>query len=665
MLGIVALVCSVPLLTATKAEEFIEHGPGRYHLAHAPETLVPVVTFLSAAPEIDGVLDDDLDSLPVGRFSELIVDGHGPEMHAADRASVTAAQPTYRFAYGTDFFYLYVEAPGERLHFRDRAYQNGDGFSLMLGATRPDNASTDEFYVLSCSAVNDARMEWTRRVFWYYNVDDIFVRTSPETQLEFKASGSKISFELYLPWHDVHPHHPWFAEGIGFNLRFVKGIGEGTRYKYIVLRDGIGSEYRNRLYVPLEFEEPHVDGPPQTFFVPERNHIQQGAQVRGVAVTAAAGPCEEKLDVSVSAGWLKRDGEVSARYACARGLTRHELDLRTTDLKPGEYQFKWSTAKGNSKGKSGLTVLPAADFGSLVARLDALAGWVSPGTITTLQWNVENLRETLAGVRPYETCESERKTLDVILERIAAAEAGKDPYADRNGFFRRAHRSKLDDSLQPYTVIIPDKLDRSRTYPLIVFLHGSASDETNLGGFRDLVPEGTIGLGPRGRGFSNLFCFDYAQADIAESIDDVIANYPVDTSRIILTGFSMGGYGVYRTFYETPEKFCALVILSGKPSAGGVLRSPDTLDLLEGTVGVLDFRLPENLKPFAGMPVFVHHGEKDRNCPYQTMVEQVDRLRTAEARVEFISDPELGHEAPSRKTYDAYHKWLASVLEKK
>lgn len=37
-------------------------------------------------------------------------------------------EANYRIAYSAQFFYLYVEAKAEQLTFRDRAYQNGDGF---------------------------------------------------------------------------------------------------------------------------------------------------------------------------------------------------------------------------------------------------------------------------------------------------------------------------------------------------------------------------------------------------------------------------------------------------------------------------------------------------------------------------------------------------------
>jgi predicted esterase len=209
----------------------------------------------------------------------------------------------------------------------------------------------------------------------------------------------------------------------------------------------------------------------------------------------------------------------------------------------------------------------------------------------------------------------------------------------------------LDGTLQPYCVKIPDDLDATFNYPLIVFLHGSASDETDIIGFDRVIPGGYIALGPRGRGPSNGFHDDNAQVDIAEAIDDVVANYPIDTTKIVLAGFSMGGYGVYRTFYETPDKFRALVVLSGLP----YLRGWDFEDPPP------EFQDKTLLKCFAGIPMFVFHGMKDRNCPYDLTVSQVENLQAAGAQVQFETDPERGHQQPGPATYEKYYEWLRSL----
>ena len=55
---------------------------------------------------------------------------------------------------------------------------------------------------------------------------------------------------------------------------------------------------------------------------------------------------------------------------------------------------------------------------------------------------------------------------------------------------------------------------------------------------------------------------------MTEVLADVAAHYPVDPERVYLSGFSMGGYGIYRTFSEDPMRYGGLIVLSGVPYAG-------------------------------------------------------------------------------------------------
>ena len=38
---------------------------------------------------------------------------------------------------------------------------------------------------------------------------------------------------------------------------------------------------------------------------------------------------------------------------------------------------------------------------------------------------------------------------------LAAEREGRDPFAARRGDFRKAYRSKVDDTLQPYRIFVP------------------------------------------------------------------------------------------------------------------------------------------------------------------------------------------------------------------
>ncbi len=106
-------------------------------------------------------------------------------------------------------------------------------------------------------------------------------------------------------------------------------------------------------------------------------------------------------------------------------------------------------------------------------------------------------------------------------------------------------------------------------FPLVLYLHGSCAEcitharilkESNLqvwhGYGRNEQLEPTFLIAPAGgRGGWG------AQGDRKQSLlnilDDFIEAHPVDPDRIYLTGFSMGGYGVWGLLHERPEFFAA------------------------------------------------------------------------------------------------------------
>jgi predicted esterase len=122
---------------------------------------------------------------------------------------------------------------------------------------------------------------------------------------------------------------------------------------------------------------------------------------------------------------------------------------------------------------------------------------------------------------------------------------------------------------------------------------------------------------------------------------------------MLLTGFSMGGYGVYRTFYETPAKFRAVAVFSGAPAMGRRYAPGENPP---------DFSDERNLQAFRNIPVFVFHGEKDRNVPIGATRELVGKLQKVGARVEFRVEPDKGHERPSREGIEVFKTWVRQVL---
>lgn len=638
-----AIVASV-LVSASASAQGTDGVPeGFIQLLPTPSALEPEVGYIGDAPEIDGRLDDRLaELLPVRAFTHY---------RKRDESNPTT-EASFRIGYGSSFLYLYVEAEAESLTYRDRAYQFGDGFSMVIARPMPDGTPTEEFYVIACSAVNRPDKEWSRRIVWYYNIDTIFLRLSRDARLEFAQFDGRIGFELLLPWADIHPYHPWLSDGIGFNLSLIRAVGD-SRNEHIVVPDAVGAELRPRRYALLRFEPAPDSGPRATFVLPARNHCFAGAPVSATAASSGGGVGDDDVIVRVRSGEGDLVGWSRAQYRCEDAVTRHEFELDTAELLPGGYMLEWYSRINDSRGESPLTVFPAFSSDEWKRRLGKVPVSVPRGACATIELEAEEIEEGLRELYAYEASGALRLRIERLETLMNHAEAGEDPYAEKRGFFRRGFRSGFDGRLQPYGIRIPGDFDPGKRYPLMVYLHGSASDETDIIGKTFLTDGGFIEVAPFGRGESNMYVSDESQADIAEVIDDVILNYPVDESRIILAGFSMGGYGVLRTFYQTPERFRALVVFSA---------DPDLANRWSGG-SYPDFTRDEFLRDFEGVPVFVFHGEQDRNAPFESAALAVEKLRAAGARVEFVTEQDTGHEAPGEETVEAYHAWLDAVLE--
>ena len=97
----------------------------------------------------------------------------------------------------------------------------------------------------------------------------------------------------------------------------------------------------------------------------------------------------------------------------------------------------------------------------------------------------------------------------------------------------------------------PTARARARRAPFVVYLHGSGKDDRHQ--LEHIhAPADVFLMAPAARGTSNVYEAGHAQ-DIAEAIDDALANYPIDPKRIVLFGLLDGRLGVYRAFCEDAE----------------------------------------------------------------------------------------------------------------
>ncbi len=141
-----------------------------------------------------------------------------------------------------------------------------------------------------------------------------------------------------------------------------------------------------------------------------------------------------------------------------------------------------------------------------------------------------------------------KRQITLARERAQALREGSVPWNRQTGLVVRAYRSKIDDSVQPYGLVIPDTLDLNSATPLRLdtWFHGRGEKLTELS-FIDqrlsnpgqFTPPNTIVLHLYGR-YCNANKFA-GEVDLFEALEDVKKHYSIDENRILVRGFSMGG----------------------------------------------------------------------------------------------------------------------------
>lgn len=125
-----------------------------------------------------------------------------------------------------------------------------------------------------------------------------------------------------------------------------------------------------------------------------------------------------------------------------------------------------------------------------------------------------------------------------------------------NGLINLSFKSKIDDSLQPMLVKIPDGYTKAKSWPLLVVLHGLADGPIIVPSIGSMVQ-----IGPFGRG--DLWYRDLGEKDVFECIELAKQIFNIDPDRIYLCGFSMGGTGTFELGLKYPDVWAACVPVCG------------------------------------------------------------------------------------------------------
>jgi predicted esterase len=189
--------------------------------------------------------------------------------------------------------------------------------------------------------------------------------------------------------------------------------------------------------------------------------------------------------------------------------------------------------------------------------------------------------------------------------------------------------------------------DTLKKWPLIIYLHGGSRRGTDLVKlYADGIPDQLY----RGREFPFIIIAPQCPEHIRWSTDNWFENlykevnekYRIDTNRVYLTGFSLGGAGTWYIAAKYPDKFAAIAPMSGFTSH-------------------MDF-IDNNIDMLINMPIWAFHGKIDNVVPFEETERIIKKLDGKNKDLRFSVEPEAGHWInwliyPNQELYDWFLKY--------
>jgi predicted peptidase len=195
-----------------------------------------------------------------------------------------------------------------------------------------------------------------------------------------------------------------------------------------------------------------------------------------------------------------------------------------------------------------------------------------------------------------------------------------------------------DKDTLPYRLLKPVNPQAKKKFPLVIFLHGAGErgndNEVQIRHISELF----LDTRNRGKYPCYLLAPQCAKKEwwasfqnkslsktpsrpmqlVIDLIEKTIKEYPIDESRIYITGLSMGGYGTWELIARFPHKFAAAVPVCG----GGD---------------------PKTASEIKNIPIWAFHGALDKIVAPQETRTMIHALQEAGGKPGFTEYPDIEH----------------------
>ncbi len=237
------------------------------------------------------------------------------------------------------------------------------------------------------------------------------------------------------------------------------------------------------------------------------------------------------------------------------------------------------------------------------------------------------------------------KELESAGAIAAAAKGGADPFAGRTGDVERHYVLEPAREIMPYRVFVPKGYDGSKTFPLVIALHGlGANEDSFFDSYQRRVPQlaeerGYLVAGPLGYRTDGFYgsgvagssdpttrrIRELSEQDVMEVLRRMRRDYRVDEARIYLMGHSMGAIGTWHLAAKYADIWAAVAPFSGTGQ-------------------------PASVERMKGIPQFVVHGDADPTVSVggsRTMVAEMKKLGVDVTYIEVTGGDHLNIVVPN------------------
>ncbi len=611
----------------------------------------PQILQIDKQIKIDGNLDD------WNGIEEFAINftPNGNKIEQTSDISVSA-----RFTFDQENFYAAVRALDDRFEFPDRSWRYGDG--LVLTFVDPYMGNESERFCSFGFSLEDKKES---RLF--INRDGEFFPRMSIKDVEIKIIADKtqkaIIYEIAIPWKYVIPFKPFIHDKWGINLIYVDRDGDQRKILQLYPDRNYDTEHTNKRQGAIFDFINHTPSEHEFQTALNASHFYDDKE--RILTCAINSPTE-------SSGWTLRYFLTSASVNISRKkeiTLKKGMNLFTFDIERGDHPTSlYTLSVGIVDDKNSLKytqdwsyfLINKEEFSNLILKIDGIKkgehyskDLVFRESLPALEIRLEWIKKFMDEAPPFRDIAFLKDWYEEMETLLKNVEEGKPALFPFGTIGRLAHRSNIDQTLQPYSVAIPPDYSPKVSYPLFVTLHGSGVDERNLiiGMARVLYMQTSkrrwanfIILAPKARGLSDWY-LGHSGKDVIECIEHIKKLYNIDEKKIILDGFSMGGYGAWRLSAIYPEVFRAVIIRSG------AIHPPSIKE--ENILDFLDKKLDTEY--------FIVHGAKDNAVPVENARKGVEKLKELGISHRYLELKNAAH--GNYDKWDDIFEWLRNVMK--